>query len=137
MVQTGFPVVVMKHPEVSLPAIDIDHSVSGNMVLAFVKEGATLQIHSTTPEETKCAGLVLDKQHIYEITSQSQGCGCYSMLSRRSKLVLDHWIHVTKDSIEVVMEHFRLLSFLSYYLTERIPGSVHFSSLQMTTAFLI
>eukprot|EP00957_Ditylum_brightwellii_P172626 13141437-Ditylum_brightwellii.AAC.1 len=69
MVQTRFPVVVMKHPEVSLPTVDIDHSISGNMVLAFVKEGAMLQIHSTTSEETKCAGLFCDKQWIHEITN--------------------------------------------------------------------
>eukprot|EP00957_Ditylum_brightwellii_P172553 13136376-Ditylum_brightwellii.AAC.1 len=72
----------MKYPDVPVPTVDIDHSIGGNAAMAFVQEGATISIHSTTPEETKCAGLFCDKQWVHKITTQSRGCGCYHMLGR-------------------------------------------------------
>eukprot|EP00957_Ditylum_brightwellii_P018857 1417333-Ditylum_brightwellii.AAC.1 len=74
--------------------------------MAFVQEGATLSIHSTTPEETKCAGLFCDKQRVHEITTHSHGCGCYHMLGRRSNITFDHWMDITKGAMNIVMEHF-------------------------------
>eukprot|EP00957_Ditylum_brightwellii_P068699 5215126-Ditylum_brightwellii.AAC.1 len=54
MVETCFLVVAMRFPETALPAVRIDHSIGGNTAMAFVQKDVTLQIHSTTPEETKC-----------------------------------------------------------------------------------
>eukprot|EP00957_Ditylum_brightwellii_P068700 5215127-Ditylum_brightwellii.AAC.1 len=54
MVETCFPVVIVRFPETALPAVRIDYSIGKNTVMAFVQEDVTLQIHSTTPEETKC-----------------------------------------------------------------------------------
>eukprot|EP00957_Ditylum_brightwellii_P170494 12977558-Ditylum_brightwellii.AAC.1 len=54
MVETCFPLVVMRFSETALPAVRIDHSFRGNTATAFVQEDVTLQIHGTTPEETKC-----------------------------------------------------------------------------------
>eukprot|EP00957_Ditylum_brightwellii_P071340 5423134-Ditylum_brightwellii.AAC.1 len=54
MAETCFPVVVVGFPETALPVVKIDHSIGGNTTMAFVQEDATLQTHSTTPEETKC-----------------------------------------------------------------------------------
>eukprot|EP00957_Ditylum_brightwellii_P030260 2291139-Ditylum_brightwellii.AAC.1 len=72
----------MKYPDVSLPTVDIDHSIGGNTAMAFVYEGCVLTVHNTIPEETKCSGLFCDKQRTHEITTQNRGCGCYHMLGR-------------------------------------------------------
>eukprot|EP00957_Ditylum_brightwellii_P080867 6151254-Ditylum_brightwellii.AAC.1 len=46
IVETCFPVVVMRFSETALPAVRIDHSIGGNTDMTFVQEDVTLQIHS-------------------------------------------------------------------------------------------
>eukprot|EP00957_Ditylum_brightwellii_P077053 5855389-Ditylum_brightwellii.AAC.1 len=136
MVETHFPVVVMRFLETALPAaVMIDHSIGENTTMAFVQEDVTLQIHIITPEETKCLDLFYDKQCVHKISQQNGGCGCYHMLGRRSNIAFDHWLTMKGGELEIKIEHFNSTTFMSYYLTEQLPSSVRFSSLQMMQSF--
>eukprot|EP00957_Ditylum_brightwellii_P076615 5823188-Ditylum_brightwellii.AAC.1 len=61
--------------------------------------------------------------------------GCYTMLSQRSNIVFDHWMDIKKDSLHFIMENFSSSYFSNYYISERLPGSICLSALQMTPVF--
>ena len=65
MVETRFPVIVMKRPNL-FPTVEIDYQIQGNNGLAFVKNSIQLTVNRTVPEETTCSGLFCDKQRIQE-----------------------------------------------------------------------
>eukprot|EP00957_Ditylum_brightwellii_P057615 4369293-Ditylum_brightwellii.AAC.1 len=94
LVETCYPVIVMKHPSQNIPTVKISHSIERNTAKAFVKEAVMIRVQSTTPEKTKCACLFCDKQHLNDITPAGHGYSCYHMLGRRSNLALEHWLEV-------------------------------------------
>eukprot|EP00957_Ditylum_brightwellii_P094021 7158825-Ditylum_brightwellii.AAC.1 len=89
LVDTCFPVIVIKYPTKN-PTAAIEYSIEGNCAKAFVYNAAMLQIHSITPEETKCSNLFCDEQCLHEIHAQGCGHGCYHMFGRQSNIALDH-----------------------------------------------
>eukprot|EP00957_Ditylum_brightwellii_P091851 6993901-Ditylum_brightwellii.AAC.1 len=90
LVETHYPVIVMKHPSQNIPTVKIDHFIEGNTAKAFVEDAFMICVQSTAPEETNCAGLFCDKQHLNVIIPEGCGCGCYHMLGRWSNLALEH-----------------------------------------------
>ena len=131
LVETHFPVVVMKFPR-NIAEVNVFESIQGNHSKAFVVNEAQLTVCSTTPKETTCSGMFCDKQRIHETNGK---CGCYSMLSRRSNIAFVHWIESSIQGIQLRMETFSSESFSSLYLNGRMPNSVRISALQMTDAF--
>ena len=81
MIETTFPIIVMKHPQGGFDSIPINYQVQGNNHLAFVLNNARLRVLRTSPQETTCAGLLCDKQRIHDWLSV-RGCGCYHMSHR-------------------------------------------------------
>eukprot|EP00957_Ditylum_brightwellii_P080710 6138531-Ditylum_brightwellii.AAC.1 len=55
LVETCYPVIVMKHPSQNIPTVKINHSIEGNTDKAFVEDDVMICVQSTRPEETKCA----------------------------------------------------------------------------------
>ena len=98
MLETRLPVIVMKRPR-ELFQVVIDKGITSNSSRAFVYKNCQLSIKSSTVEETKCAGLFCDKQRIREVLQSKNGCGCYSMQSRRSNLVITHNLIVTNEEL--------------------------------------
>ena len=79
----------------------VELDVIGNASKAFCLNGCTVDVKNSTPEETNCLGLLCDKQRIHKIAARgNQGCGCYSMLSRCSTLVLDHSLEIKSSDFD-------------------------------------
>eukprot|EP00957_Ditylum_brightwellii_P104921 7996825-Ditylum_brightwellii.AAC.1 len=135
MVELCYVVIVMCCPTDPIPTVPIDYSIEGNTLLAFAWYAVVLNIHSTTPKETKCADMFCNKQQLHEIVLQNCSCGCYHMLGRQSYIAFHHLINVQALGFNIVVEHFSSTTFSNYYLSGRIPSSVHLASLQMTKAY--
>ena len=138
MIETRMPAIIMKHPR-EMIAFPVRESIPGNESKAFVLNDCQLRICSTMPEDTRCSGLFCDKQRIHEIMERNQGCGCYSMLSRRSNLVLDHSLEIQHSvglsTWNCFIEKFSSNKFSSLYLTGSFPSSLRAELLQMTEEY--
>jgi hypothetical protein len=139
MLETRYPVVVMRPPRLHIESrVELD--VIGNTSKAFCLNGCTITIKSSTPEETNCSGLLCDKQRIHEIASRSnQGCGCYSMLSRRSTLVLEHSLEIESSDFRWnhYCEHYSSNKFSMLYQSSPFSSSVTASNLQFTDEYYL
>ena len=60
MIETRFPVIVMKIP-LCFHEVTINCSIQGNTCRPFALNNCRIQILSSTPEDTECAGLFYDK----------------------------------------------------------------------------
>ena len=139
MLETRFPVVVMMHPRELVPKI-VNEGLGGNESRAFVMNNCTVDIASSVPEETRCSGLLCDKQGIHEITARNQGCGCYYMLSRRSNLVIDHSLNIRNIRSNAVqwncyIENFSSNKFSMLYQSSPFPSSLRADALQLTDEY--
>ena len=131
MLETRFPVVVMKNP-IIMREYGINMGMTGNKSQSFVLNHCTLDVISSTPEETKCSGLFCDKQRIHEIANNNQGCGCYSMLTRRSNMIIDHSLKIEKLGWECYIENFSSTRFSRLYQNAPFPSAIRADSLQLT-----
>ena len=136
LLETRFPAIVMGNAK-GHKNIPVQVSIAGNESKAFVLTDCLLDVISSTPEETKCSGLFCDKQRIHEILDGNQGCGCYSMLSRRSNIVMDHSIHITNNNTgwECFVERFSSNRFSMFYQSGTFPSSLQSMALQMTDEY--
>ena len=133
MLETRFPVIVMRFPQEIHP-ITVNLGISGNQSKGFALNKCKLSIMSSIPEETRCSGLFCDKQRIHEIMDKAQGCGCYSMLCRRSNLVIDHSLQIECKAIgwSCFVEKFSSNRFSMLYQSAPFPSSLRASALQLT-----
>ena len=116
----------------------IQKDLMGNYSRSFLLNNCTITIHSSIPEETACSGLFCDKQRIHEIAQRSnQGCGCYSMLTRRSNLVIDHSLTIESRNFEWkhYCEHFSSNKFSMLYQSSPFPSTICASDLQFTDEY--
>ena len=138
MLETRLPVIVMKRPR-EFFAISIDRGIASNASRAFVYNHCQIRIQSSTTEETKCAGLFCDKQRVREVLQSKNGCGCYSMQSRRSNLITTHNLIVTNEEtgLDEYFPNFSSSKFSSLYQNKPFSASVRKSELQMTSQFFV
>jgi hypothetical protein len=136
MLETRLPVIVMKRPR-ELFQVVIDKGISSNSSRAFVYKNCQISIRSSTVEETKCAGLFCDKQRIREVLQSKNGCGCYSMQSRRSNLVITHNLIVTNEELgfDEYFSNYSSSKFSSLYQNKPFSSSIRKSQMQMTTPY--
>lgn len=136
MLETRFPAIVMKHP-MEFNNIRVNEGIPGNESKAFVFNGCDISIISSTPEETRCSGLFCDKQRVHEIMERTQGCGCYSMLSRRSNMVMDHSLQIDHNDSgwNCFVEKFSSNKFSDFYLSGTFPSNLRADALQMTDEY--
>ena len=136
MIETRFPAVVMENL-MNVSENEVNAGITRNESKAFVLNSCYIDILSSTPEETQCSGLFCDKQRIHEIMERNQGCGCYSMLSRRSNLIIDHSLYIehTKSDWNTYVEKFSSNRFSNWYLTGAFPSSIRADTLQMTEEY--
>ena len=120
----------MKHPYI-LREYEINMGTTGNKSQAFVLNNCMLDVISSTPEETKRAGLFCDKERIHEIANGSQGCGCYSMLMRRSNIIIDHSLKIRKLLWECYIKKFSLTTFSRLYQSAPFPSAIRVDFLQL------
>jgi hypothetical protein len=136
MLETRLPVIVMKRPR-ELFQVPIDTGIASNSSRAFVYRNCQVTVKSSTVEETKCAGLFCDKQRIREVLKSKNGCGCYSMQSRRSNLVITHNLVVTNEDLgfDEYFQNYSSSKFSSLYQNKPFSSSVRKSQMQMTTQY--
>eukprot|EP00957_Ditylum_brightwellii_P210762 15365360-Ditylum_brightwellii.AAC.1 len=58
MIETTFPIIVMRHLQGGFDSIPINYELQGNNHLAFILNNSTLLVSCTSPQETTCAGVV-------------------------------------------------------------------------------
>ena len=136
MLETRLPVIVMKRPK-ELFQVPIDKGIASNFSRAFVYRNCQVTVRSSTVEETKCAGLFCDKQRIREVLQAKNGCGCYSMQSRRSNLAITHNLIVTNENLgfDEYFPNFSSSKFSNLYQSKPFLSSVKKSHMQMTTQY--
>lgn len=139
MIETRMPAIVMRHTREMID-FPVRESIPGNESKAFVLNDCQLRVCSSMPEDTRCSGLFCDKQRIHEIMDRNQGCGCYSMLSRRSNMVIDHSLEIHHqvgmgDTWSCFIEKFSSNKFSFLYLSGSFPSSLRAESLQMTEEY--
>jgi hypothetical protein len=106
MLQSDFPAVIMKPPKLFVP-VNIDPMIQGNTALAFTINNVELSVSGFTPVSTLCSGLFCDRQRISEWNGSERGCGCYSVLHRRSSIAFQHDIEATlPNGFKISMEKF-------------------------------
>ena len=88
----------MKHPA-TLSEVRVNMTIPSNNSQVFVMNNYQIRVHLFTSHKTKYSGLFCDKQRIHEISEKNQGCGRYSMLTRRSNIILDHSIKATSSDL--------------------------------------
>eukprot|EP00957_Ditylum_brightwellii_P179889 13703769-Ditylum_brightwellii.AAC.1 len=66
MVETTFPIIVMKYPQAGFDSIPINYELQGSNNLAFVLNNTSLTVQQTLPQETTCAGMLCTKQRVID-----------------------------------------------------------------------
>lgn len=127
--------VVMKTPSF-LPSVKLNPSLPTGMTKAFVLNEMKLDFIYSAPRRTKCSGLFCDRQNVMDTLCRNRGCGCYSMLSRRSNLAMVHAIKVKDSSNNFVfqMEDFSSNEFEKLILKAPWPVTVTKTDLDNTDA---
>ena len=116
------PSMVMR-PPAALPETPINSNVEGDKCHAFTINGALLTISKTKVCETSCGGFFCDKQRADEIVKPT-ACGCFNMLSYRSKLAVAHNITIEAlDANQTVIRQkcFSSAAFSRIYLKGSFP----------------
>ena len=136
MIETRYSVVVMNYP-VHFHQSPVDITIGGNTSRAFVLNNCYLNILSVTPEQTKCGGLFCDRQRIHDIAERKQGCGCYSMLARRSSLVLDHAMTISHEDEgwEFTVENFSSNKFSLLFQNKPFPYSMQLEQFSLSNDY--
>ena len=134
LVKTQLPVIVMKRPE-KFPTAQIKESIQENNSLAFVLNKQHLNLIRTVAIQTTCSGLLCDRQRIGD-WSGTRGCGCFSMLSYRSSIALEHTVFLEgPNKKKIVHSNFSSLRFSQLYLSGFLPANVKVSALQNDDCF--
>lgn len=132
MLQSDFPAVIMKPPKLFVP-VNIDPMIQGNTALAFTINNVELSVSGFTPVSTSCSGLFCDRQRISEWNGSERGCGCYSVLHRRSSIAFQHDIEATlPNGFKISMEKFSSNAFTKLFMSENLSPSILLQRLQMT-----
>ena len=134
MLETRFPVIVMKKPNL-MREIRVNMALGGNTSKAFVFNHCAIEVVSSTPEETKCGGLFCDKQRIHEVINGDQGCGCYSMLTRRSNMVIDHSVRINHKDWSIYVDRFSSSQLSKINLNGIFPTTLKADTLSVHDAY--
>jgi hypothetical protein len=131
---TRFPGVVLRQASI-IPQVPINDGLAGNNSLAFALNNCQIQILSSTPEETGCAGRFCDKQRIHEIAQYRQGCACYVWSDRRNNMVIDHSMQISHELWSVYISNFSSLRFSSLYQTGVFSTSIRRDMLELSEQY--
>ena len=93
MMETWYPIIMMKRPNARFDPIPINHNIQRNTHLAFFPTATHVVLNITSPEETMCLGLFCGKQRL-DYWVGHRDSGCYSMTHCRSSLAMAHSIAV-------------------------------------------
>ncbi len=127
--------IVMK-PPTTVMEINIDTSILGNYTHTFVKSHVDIKVVSVSVHNSKCGGLFCDRQRCVKIDRGTRACGCYSMNTRISSIVLVHHIQVIYlGKVLFEMEDFSSLSFSKLYMKTSLSPTVKFNCLDYTPAY--
>ena len=133
---TRFPGVVLRQASI-ISQVPINDSLTGNNSLAFALNNCQIQILSSTPEETGCAGRFCDKQRIHEIAQYRQGCACYVWSDRRNNMVIDHSMQINHNGSawSVYISKFSSLRFSSLYQTSVFSTAIRRDMLELSKQY--
>ena len=134
MLTTHLPAILLKLPDSFIP-IRMNEQIESSTSLAFIHNGAKIDVNYTAPLKTSCSGKLCDRQRVSDWNG-SKGCGCYGMNSNSSSLVLSHSIKIRTSMGVFTCNEFSSLKFSSLYLKKDIPGSVKLFMLQNTSEFM-
>ena len=73
-----------------------------NILDIRIKKNMKIEVLATAPEASKCSGLFCDRQRTVEVIRGSRGCGCYSMQTRLSNVILVHDLKVKHDTMTIM-----------------------------------
>ena len=125
--------IILKTP-VKLKQVPLNPNIDQEATHAFVLNGMKLDILYSYPLETNCSGSFCDRQRVVEVLRSGRGCGCYSMISRKSRLVIAHDLIISKTdtNIDIEIESFSSLKFSKFYLDGNLPQKLTFLDLDNT-----
>jgi hypothetical protein len=122
MVETEGGVVLLKRPDV-YKTILIQNNIAQNVTRAYVLNFMMIRLHCCAPLNTRCSGLLCDKQRSYELRNSKKGCGCYSMLTRQSNIVVTASFDFEYNGQTITIDNFCSLQFMRLFLSADLPHS--------------
>ena len=121
LVYTDGGIVIMQN-SIDLPKVLINNNIPEKVTRAF-STNATLTLQNVSVVDTKCSGFLCDRQRIYEIQRNQEGCGCFSASNRLSNMVICFDLLV-KSNIDVYITQFCSNRFSNLFLTEPFPDAM-------------
>lgn len=137
MLTVDQPAVVLAPPSAGFDPIPINYAIEAGNLRSFVLTPVTLSLRKIAPKATTCSGLFCDKQRLSDWVGTPRGCGCYTMVTRRSNLSFDHSIVLAlPDGSNIKMTNFSSTAFSKLYLDTYVPSSVNVSTVRGNSNFL-
>ena len=134
IVNTGIPAVIRLFPR-NLREVPILDIIDANITKSFALSGANLDIHYIAVKQA-CSGLFCDRQ---KLDTAQQKCGCYTMISRLSNIVLQFEVSVSSDvgRFQFTTNNFSSYQFSCLFLSDgRLPPSVQANTFQQNFTML-
>lgn len=86
---------MIMRPPTTVMEVGIGTSIVGNSTCTFVRNHVKVEVMSVAVKNSKSGGLFCDRQRCVDIDRGNRDCGCYSMNSRISNIVLTHHLEVS------------------------------------------
>ena len=131
---TRFPAIVMKTPSL-LMEVNINSQMTGNATLAFCLNSCEVQVLTSTPEDTGCAGFFCDKQRIQEVGQYRQGCVCYVWADRKNSMIIDHSLKIRKGNWDAYIPNYSSIRFSMLYQTNVFSGQIRRDELELSEKY--
>ena len=137
------PMIVSKEPAVlmKLPPLISDVPVTNlqaNDTKSFVINNATLTVRQVQAMNTKCTGLVCDKQRLGDMRDNK--CGCWNYKTMRHSLTMNHSIvigFIDANIPKITEQNFTSHRFVGLYIDRPFPTNMSISELQGTEEIFI
>ena len=78
---------------------------------------------------------VINRESNKLLSIHTQGCGCYSMLSQRSNLIIDHCIEIHHDNWTGHIHQYSSMQFSRLYQDGAFPSIIQHNALELTDAY--
>lgn len=128
--------IVLRQPDRFI-TIPVDPGLPMNTTRAFVVNECFITVNTAYPIQSNCGGNFCDKQRVEEVLRGTRGCGCYSVYSRISNIVIVLDISVRMPNGEVLhMERFSSQRFSMYFLNQMFPPTTRVHMLDNTDSFV-
>ena len=124
IVKVSGGIVALKDPK-RFDEVLIDYQIKSNVTRSFCVRECEIKVRSVLVNKSTCSGMFCDKQATSDPSRTKEACGCYSMNTRASSLVLTFTLKIQQQlkDINFTVSDFTSCHFWSLFLKEPINTS--------------